>query len=79
MFLQGYGEVGMLQGMVIAAVNWMKAGLPLRLLKIVLYAKVTDGKLSASTLRRFTPVCAKFAELKERYDSQYLVPKVSFV
>ncbi|XP_072040435.1 uncharacterized protein [Amphiura filiformis] len=72
---QGYNQVSMLQGMVVAAVNWMKAGLPLRLLKIVLYAKITDDKLSAATLKRFTPVCHKFAELKERYDSQYLVPK----
>ena len=73
--------------MVVAAVNWMKAGLPLRLLKIVLYAKLEDGKLvntteikdgilQKKTMRNFDKVCEKFAELKERYDSQYLVPKV---
>ena len=75
--IQGYGKLGMLQGMVVAAVNWMKAGLPLRLLKIVLYAQVIDGTLRKSTIgRQFKLVCEKFAELRERYDSQYLVPKV---
>ena len=69
----------MLQGMVVAAVNWMKAGLPLRILKIILYAQVVDGQLTPSTLNRFKPVTTKFAELKERYDSQYLVPKVCII
>ncbi|XP_072037364.1 uncharacterized protein [Amphiura filiformis] len=74
---QGYGQIGMLQGMVVAAVNWMKAGLPLRLLKIVLYAKSIDGPVHQSSFAnsRYGDVCGKFAELKEKYDSQYLVPK----
>ena len=80
----------MLQGMVVAAVNWMKAGLPLRLLKIVLYAKLADGEvvnkaeikdgiLQKHALKNLNKVCDKFAELKERYDSQYLIPKVPVI
>ena len=76
MTFQGYGKVSMLQGMVVAAVNWMKAGLPLRLLKIVLFAKVTDGKMEKVNFKGFEDVCKKFSGLKEMYDSQYLIPKV---
>ncbi|XP_071509804.1 uncharacterized protein [Diadema antillarum] len=72
---QGYGEVSMLKGMVEAAVNWMKAGLPLRVMKLVLYAKVEGGKLQNHTLRRFDEVLKKFGELKERYEMQLLIPK----
>ena len=75
---QGYGKVSMMESMVVAAINWMKAGLPLRLLKIVLYANIVEGQVSQSTLKEYKGVCDRFAELKERYDSQYLVPKVSF-
>ena len=66
----------MLTGMVKGAVNWMKAGLPLRLLKLVLYARVVDGDLKSHTMRRFDEVLKKFAELKERYEMQLLLPKV---
>ncbi|XP_071500390.1 uncharacterized protein [Diadema antillarum] len=72
---QGYGEVSMLQGMVEAAVNWMKAGLPLRVMKLVLYVKVVDGEIMKHSMRRFDDVMAKFNELKERYEMQLLLPK----
>nr|XP_054763994.1 uncharacterized protein LOC129270701 isoform X1 [Lytechinus pictus] len=72
---QGYGEVSMMKGMVEAAVKWMKAGLPLRILKLVLYAKVIDGDLQSHSLRRFSEVRKKFTELKERYEMQLLLPK----
>ncbi|XP_030851966.1 uncharacterized protein LOC100888822 isoform X2 [Strongylocentrotus purpuratus] len=72
---QGYGEVSMMKGMVEAAVKWMKAGLPLRILKLVLYAKVIDGDLQGHSLRRFSEVLKTFTELKERYEMQLLLPK----
>lgn len=75
--LQGYGEASMLKGMVQGAVGWMKAGLPLRVLKLVLYCKVQDGKLQKHSLRCFDTVIATFNELKERYEMQLLLPKVT--
>ena len=73
---QGYDEVSMLTGMVKGAVNWMKAGLPLRLLKLVLFAKVEGGKLQKHSLRKFDEVTERFSKLKERYEMQLLIPKV---
>ncbi|XP_030852134.1 uncharacterized protein LOC756962 [Strongylocentrotus purpuratus] len=72
---QGYGEASMLKGMVQGAVGWMKAGLPLRVLKLVLYCKVQDGKLQKHSLRCFDTVIATFNELKERFEMQLLLPK----
>nr|XP_054764463.1 uncharacterized protein LOC129271127 [Lytechinus pictus] len=72
---QGYGEVSMLKGMVQGAVSWMKAGLPLRLMKLVLYCRIQDGKMQKHSLRNFDRVIATFSELKERYEMQLLLPK----
>lgn len=66
----------MLKGMVEAAVNWMKAGLPLRRMKLVLYAQVKDGQVQGHSLKRFEDVMKTFDDLKERYEMQLLLPKV---
>ncbi|XP_063963013.1 uncharacterized protein LOC129270950 [Lytechinus pictus] len=72
---QGADEVAMLKGMVEAAVNWMKAGLPLRQMKLVLYAQVKDGEVKGHSLKRFEDVMQTFDDLKERYEMQLLLPK----
>lgn len=64
--------------MVEAAVKWMKVGLPLKCLKIVQYAIFNNGKQIATHLREYEAVQKVFEELKERYDMQYLLPKVCF-
>ncbi|XP_071958782.1 uncharacterized protein [Antedon mediterranea] len=70
---QGHDKVIMLKGMVNAAVNWMKAGLPLRKLKIVLYVRFEEG--SPPPMGGFKDICAKFNELKNKYDMKSVVPK----
>ena len=75
--LQGFGRVVMLKGMVEAAVNWMKAGLPLRMLKIVLYCRGdNDAALEKAGAEQYKRVFAQFVELKERYTMKDLIPKV---
>ena len=39
-FLQGFNQSGICGAMVDAAAHWIRAGLPLRCLKIVLYGKI---------------------------------------
>ncbi|XP_038064139.1 uncharacterized protein LOC119734684 [Patiria miniata] len=73
---QGFGRVVMLEGMVEAAVNWMKAGLPLRMLKIVLYCQgKDDDEMERIATRDFHRVLESFEELKGRYMMQDLTPK----
>ncbi|XP_030852601.1 uncharacterized protein LOC100890762 [Strongylocentrotus purpuratus] len=72
---QGADEVAMLKGMVEAAVNWMKAGLPLRRMKLVLYVQLKDGEVQGHSLKRFEDVTKTFDDLKERYEMQLLLPK----
>ena len=60
-----------------AAVNWMKAGLPLRMLKIVLYCRGQDDEAMLQTAERgFARVFTSFEGLKERYMMKDLTPKV---
>ncbi|XP_033121103.1 uncharacterized protein LOC117120195 [Anneissia japonica] len=63
----------MMNGMVEAAVNWMKAGLPLRKLKIVLYAANVDDK--RELLEKNKHMCKLFKDLKERYGMKELAQK----
>ncbi|XP_071476688.1 uncharacterized protein [Diadema antillarum] len=70
---QGYDPCVMLDGMVQAAVSWVKAGLAIKLLKIVVYAKLDDSK--PKFLRGCNEdILKKFQELKERYESANLIP-----
>ncbi|PIK53916.1 hypothetical protein BSL78_09138 [Apostichopus japonicus] len=72
----GFRETDLMQSMVEAAVNWMKAGLPLKQLKIVQYAVFTEeGEVAQSQRRDYEGIRKLFGELKERYDMQYLMPK----
>lgn len=74
---KGFRETDLMQSMVEAAVNWMKAGLPLKQLKIVQYAVFTEeGEVAQSQRRDYEGIRKLFGELKERYDMQYLMPKV---
>ncbi len=67
----------MLKGMVEAAVNWMKAGLPLRKLMIVLYCcGDNDAALEASGAQQFSRVFEQFADFKDQYMMKDLTPKV---
>ncbi|XP_071813337.1 uncharacterized protein [Apostichopus japonicus] len=73
---QGYGKEVMLKGMVEAAVHWMKAGLPLRMLKIVLFCPRVEGdsrKVADKNGYKYT--LETFSKLKEKYDMQYMMPK----
>ncbi|XP_033108418.1 uncharacterized protein LOC117109994 [Anneissia japonica] len=70
---QGYSKKKMMNGMVEAAVNWMKAGLPLRKLKIVLYAANVDDK--QALLEKNKGICELFKELKETHGMKELVQK----
>ena len=65
----------MLSTMVHTAVSWVKAGLPIRLLKIVIYSKLQDGK--PIFLRGVDDsILSIFEELKLRYESANLIPQV---
>ncbi|XP_022091421.1 uncharacterized protein LOC110979700 [Acanthaster planci] len=73
---QGFDQVVMLKGMVEAAVNWMKAGLPLRLLKIVLFCQGKDDEAMAKAAERdYSRVFKSFEDLKECYMMKDLTPK----
>ncbi|XP_071792783.1 uncharacterized protein [Asterias amurensis] len=73
---QGHGREVMLKGMVEAAVNWMKAGLPLRKLMIVLYCHGDDdAALEASGAKQFSHAFKQFADLKDQYMMKDLTPK----
>ncbi|XP_022091442.1 uncharacterized protein LOC110979711 [Acanthaster planci] len=71
---QGQDEAAMLVGMVEAAAKWMKAGLPLKQLKIVLYATVVKGKLIAKRMRDPEGIVKAFRNLKERYNKETFIP-----
>ncbi|XP_072167951.1 uncharacterized protein [Diadema setosum] len=74
---QGCDECEMLKGMVENAVSWMKAGLPLRLLKIVIYAKVLSKTKAAMILQRPNDddILKLFSDLKERFETKLTIPK----
>ena len=78
---QGCDECEMLQGMVENAVSWMKAGLPLRLLKIVIYAKVLTPTHASMMLQRAdgSELLALFSRLKDKLENKTPIPKVSKV
>ncbi|KAJ8037709.1 hypothetical protein HOLleu_18600 [Holothuria leucospilota] len=66
----------MIKGMVEAAVRWMKAGLPLRKLKIVLFARKIEGNpKDAARSSGYRLTLDAFEKLKEKYDMQYMIPK----
>ena len=67
----------MLVGMVEAAIKWMKAGLPLRKLKIVLYAIVVKGKVITDKMRDPEGIHKAFRKLKEKHGKEKLIPLVS--
>ncbi|XP_077977077.1 uncharacterized protein LOC144432686 [Glandiceps talaboti] len=68
---QGKSKPVMLKRMTEAAVNWMKAGLPLRVLKIVLYTrKVTDPNTRPDLGVEFKDTLKVFSDLKKKYDSE---------
>ena len=67
----------MLGGIVDAAVKWMKAGLPLKRLKIVLYASVVKGKVISIKMRDPDGILKTFENLKKRYNKLELIPMVS--
>ncbi|XP_072027087.1 uncharacterized protein [Amphiura filiformis] len=67
---QGYNEENMLASLTETAMNWMKAGLPLKLLKIVLFARIEDGKVNKSFMRRHEDLCRKFDQIKETYSQK---------
>nr|XP_054763822.1 uncharacterized protein LOC129270468 [Lytechinus pictus] len=75
---QGCDECEMLQGMVENAVNWMKAGLPLRLLKIVIYSKVMSRTTASMILQRAdgSEILDLFSQLKERLETKSPIPKM---
>ncbi|KAJ8037270.1 hypothetical protein HOLleu_18049 [Holothuria leucospilota] len=74
----GFEETAIIESMVEAAVNWMKTGLPLKKLKIVQYALFSKEGVPVSYFQRnYDGVSKVFGELKERYDMQYLMPKVT--
>ncbi|XP_038064143.1 uncharacterized protein LOC119734686 [Patiria miniata] len=72
--IQGVDEATMLVGMVEAAIKWMKAGLPLKQLKIVMFAKVVKGKVVQVNMRNLQGVLKSFKELKERYNNSDVIP-----
>nr|XP_006820675.1 PREDICTED: uncharacterized protein LOC100375438 [Saccoglossus kowalevskii] len=73
---QGYSETVMLKGMIDAAVNWMKAGLPLRLLKIVVFTRsVKEGKMDSANKKHFKGILSLFTALKEQYESKEIEEK----
>ncbi|XP_077868252.1 uncharacterized protein LOC100375438 [Saccoglossus kowalevskii] len=75
---QGYSETVMLKGMIDAAVNWMKAGLPLRLLKIVVFTRsVKEGKMDSANKKHFKGILSLFTALKEQYESKEIEEKVT--
>ena len=69
----------MLVGMVEAAVKWMKAGLPLKQLKIVLFASVEKGKVVKVKMRDLEGVLKAFKNLKDRYNNCDVIPLVSYL
>ncbi|XP_071793896.1 uncharacterized protein [Asterias amurensis] len=73
---QGLDEARMLGGIVDAAVKWMKAGLPLKRLKIVLYASVVKGKVISIKMRDPDGILKTFENLKKRYNKLELIPMV---
>lgn len=74
---QGYGKQVMLRGMVEAAVRWMKAGLPLRVLKIVLFSPRVEGDaIKVAHKNGYKATLLTFTQMKDKYDMQYMMPKV---
>ncbi|XP_022091443.1 uncharacterized protein LOC110979712 [Acanthaster planci] len=71
---QGHDEVAILVGMVEAAAKWMKAGLPLKKLKIVLYATVFKGKITTMRMRDPEGILTAFRNLKERFSRETFIP-----
>ncbi|KAJ8037710.1 hypothetical protein HOLleu_18601 [Holothuria leucospilota] len=73
---QGFERDVMMAGMIEAAVRWMKAGLPLRKLKIVLYASRVEGDAKAAAMcSKYRMALRVFEQMKEKYDMQYMMPK----
>ncbi|XP_030847274.1 uncharacterized protein LOC100892549 isoform X1 [Strongylocentrotus purpuratus] len=72
---QGIDPKVMLEGMVHAAISWVKAGLPIRLLKIVIYANIKDGQATNFFRGVDNNILENFAELKSRYESANLIPQ----
>ncbi|XP_038064142.1 uncharacterized protein LOC119734685 [Patiria miniata] len=71
---QGRDEATMLVGMVEAAIKWMKAGLPLKQLKIVLYANVIKGKVITVHMRDQEGIMKAFRDLKKKHNRQIFIP-----
>ncbi|XP_041473233.1 uncharacterized protein LOC121422331 isoform X2 [Lytechinus variegatus] len=72
---QGYDPRVMLEGMIQAAISWVKAGLPIRLLKIVVYATIKDDGEINFLRGADRDILDKFEELKSRYESANLIPQ----
>ncbi|XP_070564316.1 uncharacterized protein [Ptychodera flava] len=72
---QGFPKKIMLQSMVEGAVNWIKAGLPLRKLKIVLFANVEGTNQVQQAKKRFEDISQIFSELKQKYEGQQFMPE----
>ncbi|XP_022091444.1 LOW QUALITY PROTEIN: uncharacterized protein LOC110979713, partial [Acanthaster planci] len=67
--IQGVDEAAMLVGMVEAAIKWIKAGLPLKRLKIVLFANVVKGKVVQVKMRDLEGVLKVFKNLKDQHNN----------
>ncbi|PIK34525.1 hypothetical protein BSL78_28650 [Apostichopus japonicus] len=65
---KGFRETDLMQSMVEAAVNWMKAGLPLKQLKIVQYAVFTEEGEVAQSQRGTTKASENSLETPIEYD-----------
>ena len=63
--------------MVEAAIKWMKAGLPLKKLMIMLYANVIKGKVITMYTRDPEGIVKAFTHMKERHNKVQLIPVVS--
>ncbi|XP_063961430.1 uncharacterized protein LOC129269133 isoform X1 [Lytechinus pictus] len=72
---QGYDPRVMLEGMIQAAISWVKAGLPIRLLKIVVYATIKDDGEINFLRGADRDILDKFEELKSKYESANLIPQ----
>ncbi|XP_077863470.1 uncharacterized protein LOC144347221 [Saccoglossus kowalevskii] len=60
-----------LKNVVEGSIHWIKAGLPLKLLKVVM---CTEDELKSGR-EQYRNVCVVFAELKEKYDTKLFIAK----
>lgn len=72
--LQGYGQKMMLRLIVETAIHWMRIGLPLKILKIVIFSRDNSKIDSNPLLHYFKELNLKWSKILENDDDQ---PEVS--